>query len=233
MEITIKTRKDYQPESRKTLTIISAFIVGILLVGVIGYAIYVWKNKPATLFSPVKNKKISVLLKDSEDVKAENIQENGNLAQAKRILKRLKKECKSKKLLDDNENIQSKEKYTHLSENVKKALKKGEEAQNAIKNFMEIKRASKKDRDSLKKEEFNKLVHEIIKTPSDKLTLIPTDEQIKAAREQLTENLKEAQAAWYKGKEGDMSYEALYILCHLVKEYTRIKAIVDQNKKPS
>ena len=230
MEIRIKTKKDYHSGSNKTLTVISAFIVGILLTGCIGYAIYVWKNKPATLFSPVKNKKISVLLKDSKDVKAENIQEDGKLAQAERILKRLKQECKDKKLLDEKENIQSKDKYTNLSEDIEKALKNGKEAENAIKNFMEIKKASKKD--DLKKVEFNELVHKTIKTPADKLAKKPTDQQIQAARKQLTENLVEVQTAWDKGKEGNMSYEALYVLCRLVEEYTRIKAIVDQNKKP-
>lgn len=230
MEITIRTKKDYHPQSNKTLTVISAVIVGMLLTGVIGYAIYVWTNKPATCFYPVKDKNISTLLKDSEDVKAENIQEKGKKAEAGRMLKRLKQECKGKKLLDEKESIKSKYKDSNLSENIEKALKNGETAENAIKDFVKLKKASKKD--DLKKEDFNKLVHAIIETSADKLTEPPTDEQIQAAYKQLIEKLKQAQAEWDKGKEGDMSYEARYVLFRLVKEYTRIKAILDQNEKP-
>ncbi|MEM9569619.1 MAG: hypothetical protein AAF900_01560 [Bacteroidota bacterium] len=228
MEITIKTKKDYHPESNKTLTIISAFIVGILVAGSIGYAIYVYKNKPATVFFPVKNKRIKILLEDSEKVKAENIQEKGKLTEAKRVLKRLTQECKDKKLVDKKGNMSPKGEKINLSEAIKKALKNGEEAEHAIKTFMEIKRAS--NNDNLKKEEFNRLVHKIIDTPADQLQKPPTDKQIKAARDQLGKNLKEVQTEWDKKKEGDTSYEELYVLYSLAKEYTRIKALVDQNE---
>ncbi len=82
MEIRINTGGDYQPKRHKTeisntLTVITALIVGIILISTIGYAIYAWKNKPDTESHPVKNKKIRQLLTDAEDVKPKTIQEKG------------------------------------------------------------------------------------------------------------------------------------------------------------
>lgn len=225
MEITIKTKNDHHPESNKTLTIISALIVGIMLAGAIFYTIYVYKNKPTTVFCPVQNTQIKTLLKDSEGIKKDNIKDKGKLAEAKRVFKRLEKECKAKNLLDTEQNVMSKD---TLLKDIKTALKKGEEAEDAIKDFMEQKRAGNSG--GVKKETFHKLVHGIIKTSSEEQKTPPTDEQIKAASDQLIENLKKAQTEWDNGKEDGKSYENIYTLYKLGEEYTRINALIKENE---
>ncbi|MEM7362360.1 MAG: hypothetical protein AAF335_05140, partial [Bacteroidota bacterium] len=224
MEITIKTKDGtHHSGGNKTGTILSALIVGAILLAIIGYGIYHWLNKPQTVFVCVKNKTVSKLLEESALVNQESIDKKGGEEKAERILKRLKQECKQRNLLGKDENI-IKEQEEVCTQAIKDAAAAGQAAEKEITDFQEEQQASKNDTE--KKKKFHQHVHKIISTSADKKEQDPTDKQIKAAFEQLVENLKDAQTTWDKGKEKDKSYEEIYMICKLAENYMRIKLLL-------